>query len=467
VTERAQPTAVGRGSRLIVRIYLGALVGILTIAAVFYCVHHYLLEPPWARSLQRQAMYVTDTVLAVAEKPATVTRVTQRVQRELQASLTVYRANGTVLTSTVDPPLPPLGPAQLARFGSEDAFTVGGGHGALVAAAVRKDGRLAAYGLYVAHRASAPLRDAAIDLSIILLGVAVMSVVAARVLTRPLARLAAAARALGSGQLDARVGLRRRDEFGRVARAFDDMADRITQLLRSQKELLANVSHELRTPLSRIKVALDLASEGDASLARESLGEIAEDLAELERLVDDILTAGRLDMTAGSPGGTPPLHREPVDPRALVEKAATRFQGAHPERPFVLQIEGTLPPLDADPALLRRAILNLLDNAHKYSEPPTTVTLRARPQGSRLVVEVADRGIGIDPEDLPRVFEPFFRADRSRTRRTGGVGLGLALVRGIVLAHGGTIDIQSRVGEGTTVRLTVPGAAAGEAPAAA
>ncbi|HEY3355724.1 MAG TPA: HAMP domain-containing sensor histidine kinase [Polyangia bacterium] len=461
------PQRVPARSRLIVRIYVGALCGILLIAAVFWAVHHYVLEPPWVLSLQRQAVYVTDTLVVVSEKPATLARVTRRIQQELQATVTVYRADGSLLASTVDPPLAPLGREELARLAAEEAFSLGS-RGRTIAAGVRRDGRLVAYGVFIPHRASAPLRDAAVDLAIILLGVAILSVLAARALTRPLGRLAAAVQALGAGHLDARVGLDRRDEFGQVGHAFDRMADRIAQLLRSQKELLANVSHELRTPLSRIKVALDLAAEGDAALARESLGEIAEDLAELERLVDDILTAARFDLAASKAGGgAPPLRREPVDARALVGKAAGRVPGAHPGRALELAIDGALPALEADPALLRRVIVNLLDNAHKYSDPGTAITLRAHGVDGRFVVEVIDHGIGIHPDDLPRVFEPFFRADRSRTRATGGVGLGLALARGIVESHGGTIDIDSRLGEGTTVRVTVPVAEVGVASAAA
>jgi signal transduction histidine kinase len=455
----------GFGSRVVVRIYLGCLVGICVITLSFMVVHKYVLEPPWVQHLQRQGLFVTDTVLAVMERPQTLARVKERVQRELQAKLTVYRTDGTVVMSTVQPPLPPLGPAQVARLEHEEAFTFG--RPPTIAASARKDGRLAAYGLFIPNRASMPLVDSAIDIGIILIGVAILSLLAARALSRPLGRLAAAAHALGDGDLDARVGLTRSDELGDVGRAFDRMAERLAHLLRAQRDLLGNVSHELRTPLARIRVALDLAEEGDAAAARESLGEITEDLSEIEHLVEDILTAGRLDLTAGRPGGTPPLRREPVDARALLDKAVARFRAGHPERRLELDAADPLPPLDADPALLRRAIDNLVDNARKYSDNGTAITLRARAAGDALIVEVVDEGVGIHPEDLPRVFEPFFRADRSRTRQTGGAGLGLALARGIVEAHGGTIAIESTVGHGTTVRLTVPGAPATAGDAAA
>jgi signal transduction histidine kinase len=272
------------------------------------------------------------------------------------------------------------------------------------------------------------------------------------------------AQAFGAGELSVRTGLRRNDELGQVASAFDEMAERITHLLRSQKELLANVSHELRTPLARIRVALDLAAEGDAQLARESLADIAEDLTELERLVGDVLTTARLDFAAGAAagGGTPPLRLELVDAQALLEKSAARFRSARPQHRLEVHIEGPLPVLEADPMLLRRVFDNVLDNAGKYSDPSTTVRLSAHPVDGGLEVEVADQGIGIDASDMPHIFTPFFRSDRSRARTTGGVGLGLALARRIVDAHGGSLQLESQPGVGTTVRVRLAAAQAGE-----
>ena len=238
------------------------------------------------------------------------------------------------------------------------------------------------------------------------------------------------------------------------------MAERLERLVRSEKELLANVSHELRTPLARIRVAVDLAAEGDLERAHRYLGEMAADVGELGRLVEDILTAARLDLAAGkSASAELPLRREPVDASELLARAADRFRAAHPGRRLELDAAGPLPGLEADPALLRRVLENLLDNAHKYSDPGEPIELAARAEGGSLVVEVRDRGIGIDAADLPRLFTPFFRTDRSRARGTGGVGLGLALARRIVEAHGGRIAAESAPGKGTAVRFSVPGRA--------
>jgi signal transduction histidine kinase len=187
--------------------------------------------------------------------------------------------------------------------------------------------------------------------------------------------------------------------------------------------------------------------------ARQALGEIGEDLAELEQLVDEILAAARLDLSGA--GGLP-LHLERLEPGPLLEEVAQRFRARHPARALAVQAEAGLPELEADPALVRRLLGNLLDNAAKYSEPTTPVTLAAHPGGGGLVIEVRDTGIGIDPADLPRLFTPFFRTDRSRARGTGGVGLGLALARRIAEAHRGTIAAESLPGIGTVFRVTLP-----------
>lgn len=288
--------------------------------------------------------------------------------------------------------------------------------------------------------------------------------ITSRLVTKPLARLASVAGEFGDGKLDARSNMRRSDEIGEMGRAFDEMAERIEHLVRVERELLANVSHELRTPLARIRVALDIATDTEEGSRDVTLAfdEIAEDLAELERLVDDVLTATRLSMDAGTRGGMP-IRRETVDVRAVVEKAAAKFSAMHEGRRLDLRIDEDLPPLRGDAVLLRRAIDNLIDNARKYSDPGTAIEVVVEaPKGptargaSRVLVEVRDHGIGIAPEDIQRVFEPFFRTDKSRSRATGGLGLGLVLARRVVEAHGGTLTLESAVGRGVTARVELP-----------
>lgn len=279
------------------------------------------------------------------------------------------------------------------------------------------------------------------------------AILTARWIVRPIEKLSRATRAIGEGDLSARAGVERDDELGELGADIDEMAHRIERLVAAERELLANVAHELRTPLSRINVALDLAGEGDAKRARASLEDIAVDVAELDALVNDILTAARFEL-----GKTElPLRRATVEPAAIANTAAERLRARHPERPLEVDVVPGLPAIDVDPVLFRRVIDNLLENAHKYTPDGTSpIDLRVSRSGEDVVFEVIDRGIGIASEDLPRVFAAFFRGERSRSRETGGVGLGLTLARRIADAHGANLSISSELDRGTTVRLTVP-----------
>jgi two-component system OmpR family sensor kinase len=288
--------------------------------------------------------------------------------------------------------------------------------------------------------------------------VGIGSFLTARWIVRPLETLSRTARALGQGDLKARAGLKRHDELGALGHSFDEMAERVQKLLLAERELLANVSHELRTPLARIRVALDIASDANADAQSLSLAEINTDLAEIEALIDDILTTARLQIGDGpSRRSGFVLHLEEVAPSVLCQSASDRFRARHPRRMLDMWVDEDLPLVSADPKLLRRAIDNLLDNADKYSpDLDSPVTLRGRASPAGVHFEVADQGMGIPPEDLPHIYSPFFRSERSRSRGTGGVGLGLTLARGIIEAHGGSIDLRSAVGIGTTVRVALP-----------
>jgi two-component system OmpR family sensor kinase len=291
--------------------------------------------------------------------------------------------------------------------------------------------------------------------------VGIGSFLTARWIVRPLEALSRAARALGAGDLTARSDLMRNDELGEVGRSFDEMAGRIQKLMREERELLANVSHELRTPLARIRVALEIASEANPEAGRLSLREINTDLTEVEGLIDDIITTTRLRID-GTENGQPQhsamaLHRQDITPAALCKKASELFLKRHPLRMLATFADESLLPIRADPVLIRRAIDNLLENADKYSpDPDAPVVLRAEATGSEVIFEVRDMGAGIANEDLPHIFQPFFRSERSRSRVYGGVGLGLTLAKRIVEAHGGSIGVTSTAGYGTIVRIALP-----------
>lgn len=277
-----------------------------------------------------------------------------------------------------------------------------------------------------------------------------LSIWFARGIVRPLRRLERAAIALGDGDTAARSGVTRPGELGAVGRAFDGMADRVDHLLRVQRELLADISHELRTPLARIRVALDLVTE-DPTAAADVLGEVGLDLAEIDQIVDDLFMVVRLDQ----PSAAARLQEGSVVVGELIGKARDRFAQLHPRR--ALDVAGAADVVvRGHGALLRRALDNLLDNAAKYSSPDAPIVLAARAADAEVVLEVIDRGIGMSPDEVASAFTPFWRADGSRSRGTGGVGLGLALARRIVRAHGGDITVRSTPGAGTTAALSIP-----------
>ncbi len=274
----------------------------------------------------------------------------------------------------------------------------------------------------------------------------------ARAVTSPVERLTDAARALGKGELSTRARLARTDELGELSVAFDEMAERLSTLLLSQKELLANVSHELRTPLATIRMALELARSKGAGAAQAYLDEIGISVKELEELVSNLLVTAGMDLASSMPGELKwPVRFEALRAEALLSEASARFHRRHPDRPLSVEVAPGLPELEGDGALLRRLLDNLLDNARKYSDAP--IAMRAVACEGGVALEVSDRGIGIEPSDLPELFKPFFRADKSRARDTGGVGLGLHIANRIAQVHHTTLTVRSEVGKGTTVRI--------------
>jgi signal transduction histidine kinase len=454
---------VRRFSRLALRIYLVSLLQLLAIVAAVIVVGYLTFASEHGPDFAHRGHYVLDTVVEQLGDPDALQRELTRAERQMHVSMSLFRADGTLLASNVTPPLtaadvrarsprpphppielllhlPPGGPPTL-RLPIHSSLLPGG------------------YALY--RPQPPPGRESGLwTLVIALLATGIASVLLARSFARPLSQLSAAAKRFGGGDLAARAGLTRRDEFGDLSRSFDEMAERVMQLVRSRQELLANVSHELRTPLARIRVALDLAGDDQAAnpdLAREVLGEIAEDWAELERLVTDVLQTARLDLAGDRARvAQQPLRLESFPLSRLLDRAAERFRGEHPRRSLELDCERQLPDLRGDFMLLRRVLDNLLDNASKYSPEESPVVLRAKSDGARVALCVEDCGIGISAGDLPQIGSPFFRADRSRTRRTGGLGLGLSLARNIVEAHGGTLRVESELDRGTRVHVVLP-----------
>lgn len=223
-----------------------------------------------------------------------------------------------------------------------------------------------------------------------------------------------------------------------------------------RKEFVANVSHELRTPLSLIKGFIETLVDGGDSVAPQDrdrfLRTVHRHTERLSSLIDDLLALSRLEST------NPGLKRETVDLHKLVADIVADFHsraeaGSHP---LAYDVDKSLGPILADPLKIAQALDNLLDNARKYTPNGTHIHIGIRLLGREVEVSVSDNGPGIPAEDLPHIFERFYRVEKGRARDKGGTGLGLSIVKHIVQLHGGRVWAESRVGEGTSFHFTLP-----------
>ena len=441
--------------RLSVRVLLVSVAHLVSMIGVIILMSWATFEPSLESGVVRHAELCVVNMVSLLGDPQALKAEAESLEA-LDVPFAVYSADGELVTASSSSPIGPLPRSEVQSLTGKSKILSRGAR-ALLGRSMRLPNGQPGYALFSPPPFHAPIQPLLPGFLLALVASAAGSIFLARSFARPLTQLSQAADKLGAGDLSARAKLERGDEFGQLSSAFDGMAERIGRLVRTQQELLANVSHELRTPLARIRVALDLAAEGDSAMVREALRDITEDLAELERLVADVLQTARLDLANGRAGeGMPVLRHEHIDVAALVERASTRFRAAHPERTLAVTSVGELGQVQGDPALLRRAVDNLLDNAQKYSEPGTPIHLHVAAASDAVLLSVKDRGIGIAAEDIPRVTTPFFRTDRSRARKTGGLGLGLSLARRIVEAHRGTLHVHSQLGEGTDVHVTLP-----------
>ncbi|MFE1800443.1 sensor histidine kinase [Streptomyces sp. NPDC059517] len=285
---------------------------------------------------------------------------------------------------------------------------------------------------------------------VLALTVAATALVAGR-LVRPLRALTHAAQQ--PPEQHVRVPVTTQDETGILAVAFNDLTERRERMEAQRKAMVADIAHELRTPLTNIRGWLEVARDGIVDPDPELLASLHEEALVLQRVIDD------LQDLAAAEAGTLALHREPVRADELLEQvvAAHRVAAEAAGIGLCTAVDGT-PWLDADPLRMRQALGNLVSNAIRHTPADGTITLSAGRHGDELHFQVADTGGGIASEDLTSVFERFWRAEKSRSRRTGGSGLGLPIVRQLVTAHGGTVTVTSEVGKGSVFTLRLPGA---------
>ncbi|MGB9757381.1 MAG: sensor histidine kinase [Candidatus Bipolaricaulaceae bacterium] len=265
-------------------------------------------------------------------------------------------------------------------------------------------------------------------------------------LCAPLERLIQATERIAKGDLAHRVVVRTKDEIGKLAEAFNRMAEALQRLEAARRQFLADVAHELRTPLSVIRGNLEALLDGAFPLTPESLAPVYEETLHLGELVEDLRTLTLADT------GHLPLEKEEMEIGELVAEVveAVRPVAAEEGIKIALEREPNLFVL-ADPRRIRQVLGNLLSNALRFSPQGSTITVSAIRQGAEAWVSVQDQGPGIPEEDFPHIFERFYKADKSRSE--GGTGLGLAIAKEIVQAHGGRIWAENRNGARFTFSL--------------
>lgn len=271
--------------------------------------------------------------------------------------------------------------------------------------------------------------------------------VLARGMTSPLREMEQAASEIAQGEYGRRVEVTSRDEVGRLAAEFNSMATELEAVDRMRRDLVANVSHELRTPISALQAHLENIVDGVVPADPEVLRTMLAQTERLGRMVSQLLDLSRLES-----GGTP-LRSRAFALRSVLDQAATESRLHRPDIEVVVTVEPVDLEAHGDPERIHQVVANLLENAARYSPPGAPIEVSGRADRQRVVIEVADRGPGIPPEDASRVFERFYRVDHARAHDRGGAGLGLAIVRWIVDLHDG--DIRAEQNHPTGCRMVV------------
>jgi two-component system OmpR family sensor kinase/two-component system sensor histidine kinase BaeS len=298
-----------------------------------------------------------------------------------------------------------------------------------------------------------------VNLAILIAGVAA-SVIALVIgfflfyqITSPLNALAVASQKIATGDLTARVVNPREDEIGQVGRSFNAMADSLGKSETARRNMIADIAHELRNPLGVIQGQLEGMIDGVFPTTPEQIASIYDETLLLNRLVGDLRDLALAD------AGQLQITRYETDLCALIERTVSAFALQAIEKNIELKMDVTasIPEITIDPHRIEQVLRNLIGNALRHTNEGRINVRCAVDGGQKMVrVSVSDTGTGIESEDLPHVFERFYRGDKSRSRSSGGAGLGLAIAKQLVNAHGGEIGVESQVGKGTVFWFTLP-----------
>jgi signal transduction histidine kinase len=275
----------------------------------------------------------------------------------------------------------------------------------------------------------------------------------ARRALKPVDDISRTAQEIEESDLSRRINVGTKDELGRLAATLNEMIGRLERAFKRQKQFTSDASHELRAPLAVIEAesTLALQKERPAADYQQSLETISQESRQMSSLIDQLLTLARAD------AGKEQWNFTEVNMGKLISSLSTDVEVLCQERGLSFQ-PGQIQDLmvKGDEARLRELFMDLLDNAIRYTPAPGTVSVSLRPEGQMAVALITDTGIGISGEDIPFIFERFYRVDKSRSRAEGGTGLGLAISKHIAEAHGGRIEVKSEIGVGSTFSVWLP-----------
>ena len=267
----------------------------------------------------------------------------------------------------------------------------------------------------------------------------------------PVTALTDAAHRMQAGELDVRVEAQGNDEVADLARAFNGMTARLAETERLRKQMVSDVAHELRSPVTNLRCTLESIQDGLAVADHAAIDALHDETLFLQRLIADLEDLSRAD------AGQLALRNEPVDLAEAVRRSASATILPTHGVEVTLDLPPGLPTIHGDPDRLEQIFRNLLSNARRHTSPGRSISVSARSTQDAIEVSVTDTGEGIDPAHLPHVFDRFYRADPSRARATGGAGLGLAIVRQLVTAHGGSVTAESAgAGQGARFAVILP-----------
>ncbi len=302
-------------------------------------------------------------------------------------------------------------------------------------------------------------RDLTAVFSLAAIAAVAAALIFSHVLTRPINRLTQTIRRMGEGDLSVRVPVKGSGEMRRLAESYNTMAAQLEALDRSRNQFVSDASHELKTPLTAMKSLLEdvlYQPSMPEETRTEFLSDVDREIDRLTGIINDLLTLTRMD------NGRLEIHAEPLSLSEGVQETLhmLRPQAEKRGQKLLADIDEDI-RIQGDPNKLSQVFWNLIENAIKYTPDGGTIEVRLRRRGNEAIFTVRDNGVGIPEEDLPHVFERFYRVDKARSRETGGTGLGLAIVKQLVNLHGGEVKVASVHGEGSVFTVILPAEAEG------